>query len=331
MRYFFLLLVFCSQTIISAQSINYQAILRDASGKPISNNTIDIQFAIIDQNNSQIYSEVHNNINTSELGLIQLAIGEGNGAGTAITDINWSNSSYSLAVELDLEQNGTFVKIGEEPIRTVPLAINALNVIDYSAGDGLNISNGVITNTGDTNPNDDLTTNTMMDGDVQGRYDNIKIKNRVINSQHLQSMGATDGQVLTYRNNQWRPEKTTGGDEIIAGNKIRISKVPSQTTVHARVPSMAFASIDQHGDIRFSNINNDESFSCRKITGNGPPYYLISWGALNPTNSCVIANAQFTDARSSVNYDINNTIKVYMVDPLANPIETSFFIQIVKN
>jgi Chaperone of endosialidase/Collagen triple helix repeat (20 copies) len=84
----------------------------------------------------------------------------------------------------------------------------------YSAGAGISISGTVITNTGDTNPLDDITTATVANGNITGTFSNLTIKpaqvgtlqlsNNSITAEKLTSMGATaSGQVLKWNGSAW--------------------------------------------------------------------------------------------------------------------------------
>lgn len=63
----------------------------------------------------------------------------------------------------------------------------------YTAGTGISIAAGVITNTGDTNASDDLTTSTSFSGDVSGIYNNLQIGTGVVGATELASTAVTPG------------------------------------------------------------------------------------------------------------------------------------------
>lgn len=89
----------------------------------------------------------------------------------------------------------------------------------FGAGEGININNYIITNTGDTDSTDDLTIKTIFQGDVSGPYNNLRIKNNSIGSQHiidgsiqkedLSSMGAQQGDILHWDGQSWAPTRST--------------------------------------------------------------------------------------------------------------------------
>lgn len=102
----------------------------------------------------------------------------------------------------------------------------------FSAGTGISIdTNYVITNTGDTNASDDLTTATSFSGDVSGTYNNLQIGAGAVGNTELASTavdstkvpvgalsvtdlgqhGASSGEVLKWNGTQWAPDADTGG------------------------------------------------------------------------------------------------------------------------
>ena len=117
------------------------------------------------------------------------------------------------------------------------------------AGAGISVqqngANFTVTNTGDTNPADDLTQTTQAGGDVQGAFSNLQIRPSVVgsaeiadgavSSQKIDQMGAAAGQVLKWNAfaSRWEPGPddvggTGGGDNwgtqtvstsaVLAGN-----------------------------------------------------------------------------------------------------------------
>lgn len=104
----------------------------------------------------------------------------------------------------------------------------------YTAGTGIGIAAGVITNTGDTDATNDLTTASVAAGDVTGPFSNLQIAanavtateiaNATITGQKLNAMGATDGQVMKYTTvGGWAPAADAGGTTYTAGTGIGIA------------------------------------------------------------------------------------------------------------
>lgn len=63
----------------------------------------------------------------------------------------------------------------------------------YTAGTGIDITGTVISNTGDTNAGDDLTTATSFSGDVSGAYNNLQLGTGVVGATELASTAVTPG------------------------------------------------------------------------------------------------------------------------------------------
>ena len=331
---------FCLSAASDAQSFAYQAALRHDNGDLIANDVLDIRFSILDANSLRVYEEVHHNIRTTDLGLLNVAIGEGI-SNDYLSDIDWTDGAYSLQVEIDIDQNGSFTNLGQERIRMVPLAIQALNQTVFTAGNGISINGDVIQNTGDLDGNDDVNKTTLFNGDVRGTYNSnylvdgsVKsdiIANGAVEPRHLSTNGLFEGDGLIYKNGQWERDGNIIR-EILPGNKIFVAVTPGQATIFANVPSMLCASIDRDANVSYSYKNNTDTFKAVLVDTSGAPYYKITWGALNPTNSAITVTPQYANVFASVNYDTNNSIKVYIIDTMTNqPSKGSFSIQIIKN
>ncbi len=136
-------------------------------------------------------------------------------------------------------------------------AVDATGTVNLASGPGINVSGTfpffTITNTGDTDASDDLTTSSVANGDVSGPFSNLQIKpdavgtpelvNNAVNTakiapaavtgDKIASMSATNGQVLKWNGTTWAPAADivgsvtiTGGvgiDVIAAGNNYTIA------------------------------------------------------------------------------------------------------------
>ncbi len=111
----------------------------------------------------------------------------------------------------------------------------------YTNGDGINIVGNQIINTGDTNPNDDLTTASNAGGDLSGPFSNLNINtnavgsneiadaavntaelaNGAVNGVKIAQQGAATGQVLKWNGTTWAPQNDNG-DTYINGAGINI-------------------------------------------------------------------------------------------------------------
>ncbi|MFZ4634520.1 MAG: tail fiber domain-containing protein [Saprospiraceae bacterium] len=116
-----------------------------------------------------------------------------------------------------------------------------------TAGPGISVGgvapNFTVTNTGDLNPNDDLTSGSQANGDMQGTFvtlqikpgvvtdveiansavRNIHIENSTITGAKLDDMGAVSGQVLKWNGSTWLPgTDLSAGIDILAGQGIDV-------------------------------------------------------------------------------------------------------------
>ena len=102
---------------------------------------------------------------------------------------------------------------------------------ELNAGNGINIINDVIINTGDTDASDDITTGTQAQGDLTGFFPNLQLQNGAVDGAaiadgsvqgaDLAQMSAQTGQVLQWNGFGWLPA-TISSQNLTAGNGITI-------------------------------------------------------------------------------------------------------------
>ncbi|MBL7997418.1 MAG: hypothetical protein JNL32_02155, partial [Candidatus Kapabacteria bacterium] len=90
----------------------------------------------------------------------------------------------------------------------------------YTAGAGISISGATITNTGDTDASNDITTTTQAGGDVSGTFNALKVDR--IQNRNVSSDAPVNGQVLQFNSttNQWEPTTITTGANGVAGGDL---------------------------------------------------------------------------------------------------------------
>jgi hypothetical protein len=180
MKLFFTTLISIVSIIALAQTpqkISYQAVARQATGAVISNAPIGVKFIIYQGSvgGTISYEETHS-ANTNQFGLFTLFIGGGSPSIGTFNTINWAAGPYFVETLIDPTGGTSYLSIGTQQLMSVPYAlfaeragnasptptitINAPNSItnpaagmyniavpSYSAGTGISISSGVITNT----------------------------------------------------------------------------------------------------------------------------------------------------------------------------------------
>ncbi len=121
-----LVLLFLSITFYAQEGINYKAIIKDDVGNIIVNKTIDVRFTIF-EGPIGIFEETHT-VTTDTNGLIILNIGEGTAITGDFSTINWSNNNHSMATEIDINQDGSYIYMGSTSFKSVPYALHANSV-----------------------------------------------------------------------------------------------------------------------------------------------------------------------------------------------------------
>ncbi len=109
----FVFAALCGATMLMAQGFNYQAVLRDASGSPLANQTVSLRFTISGPG-GVLYSETQTGLVTNAFGLINTSIG----SGSAFEAIEWGTLGHSMLVEVDTG-NG-FQSFGTVQFQSVP-------------------------------------------------------------------------------------------------------------------------------------------------------------------------------------------------------------------
>lgn len=99
----FILMVLSILTFAQApESFNYQAVVRDETKNPITDQAVSFRISILKGSISgpEEYLETHIT-STNSLGLVNLVIGNGTDKTGTISAIDWGTDSYFLKVEID--------------------------------------------------------------------------------------------------------------------------------------------------------------------------------------------------------------------------------------
>ena len=119
-------LMFSLNTFAQApQLMNYQAVVRNAAGQPLSGGqTVAIRFQIHDvtATGTVVFQEGQHAV-TNQFGLINLSIGAVGG----LAAVNWGNGPKFLQVELDPTGGSNYTDMGTTQLLSVPYALFAAN------------------------------------------------------------------------------------------------------------------------------------------------------------------------------------------------------------
>jgi hypothetical protein len=152
MKYrFFFLLWFVAQFAIAQtpQGFNYQAVIRDNTGKPKINTNVNLRLSILDGSASGtvLYSETHST-QTNSVGLVNVIVGKGSVLSGNFPTIIWKKSKF-LQVSVDN------VLMGTSELQSVPFAQYA-ETTNLNAGNGIAINGNTVTNTGDLSNSNEI-------------------------------------------------------------------------------------------------------------------------------------------------------------------------------
>ena len=131
----FLFVFLLISAIGSAQtpnSMNYQAVARDAGGVPVTNATIKVRFSFTNALQTIVWYRESHTITTGTTGLFSLIIGNGNIEAGNMPNIPWSNGGIYIYTEYDFDNNGSYDANELKVMLTVPYARNADKVDDLS-------------------------------------------------------------------------------------------------------------------------------------------------------------------------------------------------------
>jgi hypothetical protein len=106
------------------QGINYQAVVRDASGNQLSGQAVSLRITILENNTATVYQETHS-ATTNGFGLVNLVIGEGTASQGAFNSIDWVTGNYFTQTEVDVTGGTNYVVMGSQQLMSVPYALYA--------------------------------------------------------------------------------------------------------------------------------------------------------------------------------------------------------------
>jgi hypothetical protein len=106
------------------EAINYQALIRDASGVVVANQNVGIQISVLQgsANGNVIYKETFSPT-TNDFGLVNLQIGLGNPSIGNFSVINWGSGVYFVETAVDVSGSTNYVAISTTQFMSVPYAL----------------------------------------------------------------------------------------------------------------------------------------------------------------------------------------------------------------
>ena len=197
---------------------------------------------------------VSNGTNGGTVTQINTGTGLSGGPITTAGTISLSNTGVAPNVYGSATQIPVLTIDAQGRITNVVFATPQPGTVGITGSTGLTVAqngtNFTLTNTGDTNASDDLTTSSTADGDISGAFSNLQIKANAVGSTELagsavttgkiaagavtavklDNMGASNGQILKWNGTTWAPSTDLSGSVLTAGNGINITgTAPNQT------------------------------------------------------------------------------------------------------
>lgn len=136
----------CYSVAQAPQTIQYQAMVRNASGQVSVSSNTNIRFYVLQGSatGTSVYQEYHKTA-TNAYGLVNVRLGEGVVESGSFAAINWGAGAYFLKVAVDAQGGNDFVDMGTTQLVSVPYALYA-----ETAGTAANV------NDADADPTNEL-------------------------------------------------------------------------------------------------------------------------------------------------------------------------------
>jgi len=124
---------------VPPQSFNYSSVIRGNNGQALPNKEVSLRLTILSGSSSGIeeYQETHLDT-TSQIGVINLQIGNGTPIFGSFSDIDWGVNSYYLMIELDDNGGTNFDVMGTVQFLSVPYSLYCGNVVGNKTNDTSN-------------------------------------------------------------------------------------------------------------------------------------------------------------------------------------------------
>jgi len=108
------------------QSFSYQTVIRDASWNVLNTQSVGIKISILEDvsNGTVVYEEFHS-ATTSQIGLVNLSVGDGTVMTGVFNTIDWGDHSYFIEVAVDVTGGTNYTVMGTTQLRSVPYALYA--------------------------------------------------------------------------------------------------------------------------------------------------------------------------------------------------------------
>jgi hypothetical protein len=121
----------------SPQKLPYQAVVRNSSGKALTNQAVRVRFSIHDSiaTGNILYQEIHTATANAQ-GLLNLNIGQGAAVNGNFASINWGSNNKFIQTEIDITGGSNYTDFGTTQFMSVPYALQAANGLPTGTAKG---------------------------------------------------------------------------------------------------------------------------------------------------------------------------------------------------
>ena len=167
-----LFIAILSCTLGFSQSFNYQAVVRNAVGDIVPNQSIGVQAKLLQgsASGSIIYTETHT-ITSNNQGIVSLAIGSGTTSDSFVT-IDWGTQNHWLEISVDITGGTVYTVIGTSQLLNVPYANYASSSGDKVFSTTANVTSNA---NGNTATDDFIFGSTQFADDINNEDDNNRL------------------------------------------------------------------------------------------------------------------------------------------------------------
>ena len=139
------LLLFLLISVGLNAQFNYQAIVKDSDGNPVTNNQVKFKFSLMYQSSTAtpVYVEEHELVTPPD-GVVNLSVGEGTVVNGTFSDIDWSQSVF---MKEELDTGSGYQDMGTRKVASVPVAEFAKSLNGFESdevSDNLRIGDGAL-------------------------------------------------------------------------------------------------------------------------------------------------------------------------------------------
>ncbi len=117
--------------------ISYQAVLRDADGKVLSNQSATLRLSLTGSDGATVYFSETHSVQTDALGMMKVVLGGGQVETGSFAGVPWSSGGpIYLKVEVKLDGQPSYTPMGSEQLQSVPYALASADGVGGSGTKG---------------------------------------------------------------------------------------------------------------------------------------------------------------------------------------------------